>query len=68
MQLFACLGEKVLYTLTPQELPLELLDMRPYNKNGYAIKVETPDGKLHAVETYKVPTLTTDSGLQLQLR
>jgi hypothetical protein len=67
MQLFACRGDAILHTLSPQELPLELISNAHLSKFGYATKVETPDGKLHTIKSFTHNVLTTDNNTQIHL-
>jgi hypothetical protein len=43
---FMCLGNEIKHTISHAELPLEVLDIKPWEKHGYKIFVELPNGDL----------------------
>lgn len=43
---FVCLKQEIKHTVSRTELPMEFCDLKPWEKHGYALLVELPNGDL----------------------
>lgn len=43
---YVCLRDKVMHSVSGQELSLEFQDLKPWEKHGYNLRVELPNGDL----------------------
>ena len=46
MTAFVCCRNEIKHTVSQAELPLEVLDIKDWEKHGYGVFIELPDGEL----------------------